>query len=215
VNSRVTFWSVGGVAAACVLLLGAVRPRAVGCDPAGNVKFICDQLAPEDLVLVPGGDWVISSGMAANGAIRAISVRDRATTVLFPAAAAKVRPDTRTYPSCPGPLDPASAKNKIRAHGLYVRPGKNATPPLWVVHHGDRESIEIFELDARARPPLLTWTGCAVAPDPVGLNSVVGLADGGFVTTNFSPRGQDAAARTRMMAGENNGELWEWHTASG
>src|SRR5499427_1607446 len=215
VNSRVRLWIVAGVSAACLLLAGSGRPRAAGCDPAGNVQFICDQLAPEDLVLVPGGDWVISSGMAANGAIRAIGVRDRATTVLFPAATAKTRSDTRTYPSCPGPLDPAAEKEKFRAHGLYIRAGKNAVHTMWVVHHGDRESIEVFELDARARPPVLTWTGCAVAPDPVGLNSVVGLADGGFVTTNFSPRGQDAAARTKMMAGENNGELWEWHTASG
>ena len=80
-----------------------------------------------------------------------------------------------------------------------------------MVHHGNRESIEIFELDARPKPPVLTWIGCAIAPDPIGLNSVVGLPDGGFVTTNFSPRTSDAEARTRMMAGENNGELWEWH----
>jgi len=106
VNHRVPLWIVAAVAAACVLLVESGRPRAAGCDPAGNVRFICDQLAPEDLVLTPAGDWVISSGMAANGAIRAISVRDRATTVLFPAAAAKIRPDTKTYPSCPGPLDP-------------------------------------------------------------------------------------------------------------
>jgi len=60
VNCRIPFWIVAGVSAACVLLVGAVRPRAAGCDPAGNVQFICDQLAPEDLVLVPGGDWVIA-----------------------------------------------------------------------------------------------------------------------------------------------------------
>lgn len=214
VNSRVPLGIAAGISAACVLLVGPVGPRAAGCDPAGNVQFICDQLAPEDLALVPGGEWVISSGMAANGAIRAISLRDKTTTVLFPAASSKVRRDTKTYPSCPGPIDPAE-RDKFRAHGLYLRAGKNSVHTLWVVHHGDRESMEVFELDARARPPVLTWTGCAVAPEPIGLNSVVGLPDGGFVTTNFSPRGEDAAARTRMMAGEINGELWEWHTASG
>ena len=67
----------------------------------------------------------------------------------------------------------------------------------------------------RSKPPTLTWIGCAVAPDPIGLNSVVGLPDGGFLTTNFSPRGTDAAGRARMMAGEINGELWEWHTGTG
>ena len=42
-----------------------------------------------------------------------------------------------------------------------------------------------------------------------------GLPDGGFIATNFLARGIDAASRTKMMAGEKNGELWEWHTASG
>ena len=73
--------------------------------------------------------------------------------------------------------------------------------------YGKRESIEVFEVDARARTPTLTWIGCAVAPDPIGLNSVIALADGGFIATNYLPRGGDASARTKMMAGENNGEL--------
>jgi sugar lactone lactonase YvrE len=83
---------------------------------------------------------------------------------------------------------------------------------LYVVHHGNRESIEVFEFDARAKA--LTWIGCAVAPEPIGLNSVVALPDGGFASTNFRPRGA-ARGRANMEAGEKNGELWEWHAASG
>jgi len=190
-------------------------PRAAGCDAVGNVRFICDQAGPEDLFPVPGGEWVLSSGMAASGAaIRVINVRDRTTTVLFPNAGAKSRPDTKIYSTCPGPID-TSEKDKFRAHGLYLRAGSGGAHKLFVVHHGTRESIEVFDLDARSRPPALTWIGCAVAPDPIGLNSVVGLPDGGFVTTNFTPRGVDPAVRAKMMAGENLGEVWEWHTATG
>src|SRR5207247_11202071 len=76
-------------------------------------------------------------------------------------------------------------------------------------------STVIFHLYDRRTRPTLTWIGSAVAPDPLELNSVVGLPDGGFVTTNFSPRAADAAGRGRMMAGENNGEVWEWHTGTG
>ena len=203
-----------GVSVACALLLGIAGPRAEGCGPAGTVRFVCDQVGPEDLFLVPGGEWVLSSGMAANGAIRLISVRDKTTTVLFPTESPKVRPDTKTYNSCPGPIDPAE-KEKFRAHGIYLRAGKNSVHTLYVVHHGNRESIEVFEFDGRTKPPALTWIGCAVAPDPIGLNSVVGLPDGGFVTTNFSPRGADPSMRAKMRAGENNGEVWEWHTGTG
>jgi len=195
------------------LLFGNTEASAAGCDAVGNVRFICDQLGPEDLVAVPGSEWVLSSGTAVNGAIRLINIRDKTTTVLFPAATSRERLNKKTYDSCPGPI--GSEGDKFRAHGLYLRPGANAVHTLYVVHHGNRESIEVFEFDARPRPPTLTWIGCAVAPDPIGLNSVAGLPDGGFITTNFSPRGSDAAARTRMMAGENNGELWEWHTSTG
>ena len=74
----------------------------------------------------------------------------------------------------------------------------------------------MFQVDACGTTPALTWIGCAIAPDPIGLNSVVPLPGGGFVTTNFVERGANAsAARTRMMAGENNGELWEWLTGKG
>jgi hypothetical protein len=61
---------------------------------------------------------------------------------------------------------------------------------------------------------VLTWIGCAVAPDPIGLNEVLPLPDGGFIGTDFLARG-DANARTRMSAGEVNGALWEWHTGKG
>jgi hypothetical protein len=195
------------------LMLSIAGTRAAGCDPVGDVRFICDQVVPEDLFPVPGGEWVLSSGMGANGAIRLISIRDKTTTVLFPAASSRVRPDTRTYNSCPGPID-LSNREQFRAHGLYLRPGERSVHTLYLVHHGSRESIEIFEFDGRARPPVLTWIGCAVAPDRVWLNSVVGLPDGGFVTTNFSPAGQVSDMRARIAAGTNNGELWEWHTAT-
>ena len=193
--------------------VGTVGPRAAGCDPLGDVRFICDQVGPEDLAVVPGSQWVIAGGMAANAAIRLINVRDKTTTVLFPAATPSERWDKKTYSACPGPID-LTQRERFRAHGLYLRPAKNQVHTLFVVHHGTRESIEVFEFDMRAKQPTLTWVGCAVAPDPIGLNSVVGLADGGFITTNFSPRGADAAARGRMMKGENNAELWEWHPDS-
>ena len=202
-----------GIVIALSLVGGSVEVRAAGCEAIGNVRFICDQLGPEDLAAVPGSDWVLSSGMAANGAIHLINLRDKSTTVLFPSAASRERPNKKTYESCPGPI--GSEGDKFRAHGLYLRPGQNAVHTLYVVHHGGRESIEIFEFDARPKAPTLTWIGCAVAPDPIGLNSVVGLSDGGFITTNFLPRGTDAAARERMMAGEINGEVWEWHPDTG
>jgi hypothetical protein len=95
---------------------------------------------------------------------------------------------------------------------LYLQEGRNSVHKLYVVVHGGREAVEVFELDAKPQTPTLTWIGCAVAPDPIGLNSVRALPDGGFIATNFLPRNRQMAA---LQKGEVNGELWEWHTASG
>ncbi len=93
-----------GIVITLSLVSGSVKARAAGCDALGNVRFICDQLGPEDLVAVPGSEWVLSSGMAANGAIRLINQRDKSTTVLFPSETSTERPNKKIYDSCPGPI---------------------------------------------------------------------------------------------------------------
>src|SRR5215471_11721573 len=142
-----------GIVVTLSLIGGSIEARAAGCDPIGSVRFICDQLGPEDLAAVPGSEWVLSSGMAANGAIRLINLRDKSTTVLFPSATSTERPNKKIYDSCPRPM--GSEGDKFRAHGLYLRPGPNAVHTLYLVHHGDRESIEVFEFNARPKPPTL------------------------------------------------------------
>src|SRR5438552_5772264 len=183
------------------------------CTPGGT-QYICGQQAPEDLVLVPNSDWVIASVFAGSGGIRLINTRDKSTTTAYPSPTSKEQFDRKTYNTCPGPPD-AAEKAMFRTHGLALRAGRNSVHALYAVHHGGRESIEVLDLHARGKPPTLTWVGCAVAPEPVGLNSVVALPEGGFAATNFLARNVDAGARGKMLAGENNGEIWEWHTGTG
>jgi len=191
--------------------LAAQAPAA--CAPARDVQFVCGQNGPEDLVGVPGGQWVVASAFGGSG-VNLIRVSDRTSSVAYPSASAKERFDAKAYAGCPGPLD-AAAKAKFSTHGLSLQPGRNSVHRLLVVAHGSRESVEVFELDARPSTPTLTWIGCAVAPDPIGLNSVRWLADGGFVASNFLARNIDADSRAKMLAGERNGELWDWHVGTG
>jgi hypothetical protein len=203
------------VAVAWSLAVSAQQQQAPpGCTPAGNVQFVCGQQGPEDLVVVPGLQWVVASSFGGSGGIYLIRASDRSSTLAYPGTMPRERLDAKTYGSCPGPPD-AAWKAKFLTHGLSIQPGDNSVHRLFVVAHGGRESVEVFEVDARSATPALTWIGCAVAPDPVGLNSVRGLPDGGFVASNFLARGIDAGSREKMMAGEKNGELWEWHSATG
>jgi hypothetical protein len=186
-------------------------PAPAKCEAIGDVQFVCGQNGPEDLVVVPGSQWVVASSYGGSGGVMLIRVSDRMSSVAYPGAAPKERLDAKTYNTCPGPPD-AAFKAKFLTHGLYLQEGRNSVHTLYVIVHGGREAVEVFELDAKPQPPTLTWIGCAVAPDPIGLNSVRALPGGGFIATNFLPRNQQMAA---LQKGAVNGELWEWHTASG
>ena len=203
---------------ACMML--AVSPFMLTVEPAhaqppppppctDSAEDICGQLAPEDLVAV-GSDWVAASAYSGSGGLALVSTRDRSTRIVYPAASARNRHDEATYPDCPSP--PSAG---FQTHGLYVLPGNGPIYKIFAVAHGPRESIEVFTVDTSATEPVATWIGCAIAPDPIGLNSVRGLEDGGFITTNFQDRGEAQSAFGEIMNGKVNGQLWEWHTDSG
>lgn len=186
--------------------------RAQGCDARGPIRFICGMPNPEDVVAVPGGRWVLVSGMN-GGAIHAVDLKTHTPTRMFPSPNARERLDRKTYTSCPGPIDPAE-KDKFSAHGLNIRPGRGGVHTVYLVHHGFRESIEVFEMDVTPSTPTFTWIGCAVAPEEATLNSVAPLPHGGFVATNpYNKRIPDA--RNRAGKGEVAGEVREWEPGKG
>jgi hypothetical protein len=187
----------------------APAPEQRPCDPSDR-HWVCGQQTPEDVVVLPGDHWAFASVYRGAGGIHLINVSEHSSVTAYPSPSVKERLDNKTYPDCPGP-----PRGEFTTHGLYIEAGKGSVLRLMAVGHGARESIEVFRVDTRAATPTLTWIGCVIAPDPIGLNSVRGLADGGFITTNWLPRGGGQEAMDKMMAGEKNGELWEWHTASG
>ncbi|PYR47414.1 MAG: hypothetical protein DMF89_19015 [Acidobacteria bacterium] len=189
-------------------VLTVVRAQQGGCAPDGNVKFICGVVSPEDLVAVPRSEWVVASGFS-GGAVHLVNTRDYTTTEVFPVATPRERFDKKMYAACPGPIDPGE-KDKFSAHGLAVREGSNNVHTVYVVHHGFRESIEVFEVDTRAKPPTFTWVGCAIAPPTASFNSVSPVPGGGFVATNPNRRGPGAS-----QGGTNTGEVFEWSASEG
>jgi hypothetical protein len=204
------------VSLTAIVSLSAQQPPAAPpppCTNNGDMQFICGQAAPEDLIVLPGGQWVVAGSYAGAGGINLIRVSDRMSIKAYPTASSRDMLDAKTYPSCPGVPD-AATKARFQTHGLTLREGRNGVHTLMTVTHGAREAVDVFTIDTRTPTATFTWIGCAVAPDPIGLNSVRWLDDGGFIATNFLPRGNQQGMAA-MQKGEKNGELWEWHTASG
>lgn len=214
--AKAAAWMMAPAAGLMAVAAGAQAPAAreaaapASCDADGVFRYICGQAGPEDMIQVPGTRWVVVGSFSRKG-IKLVDSRTLAVSTIFPADNARVRFDARTYAGCPGPLagDELAA---FQSHGLALqkRPGGGFT--LYAIHHGSRETVEVFALDVAGTVPRLTWTGCVVAPMPIGLNSVAPLPGGGFIVSNFRQRGPgETEARALIAAGKNNGELWEWH----
>jgi hypothetical protein len=206
-------WFLGAAAMVGAPLASAA---SAGCEADGSVQFICGLGSPEDLIRIPDSDWVLVSGMADAATHRselyAIDVKTRTPKTIYPVkGGGKVNHDKKTYGACPGPLPGET----FGAHGVDVQPKGNGLHTLYAVNHALRETIEVFELDAKGGAvPTLTWVGCVVLPAKASGNGVVGLPDGGFITTNFKDPADNAAFQ-KMSAMQITGEVLEWKPGKG
>ena len=210
------------IAAAIGLLASAISSSRApagekGCAPMGRLHFICGPHHPEDLVLIPGTQWILVSGMGGAlpgsppgpGDLYLLNAADKRWHSIAQAALAAVNRNTKLYGDCPAP-DAA----QFISHGLAIRAGSDGRHTLYVINHGGRESVEVFAVDARGVEPRLSWTGCAVLTASAWLNAVVPLPGEGFiVTSTFGPK--DSQAQAKMASGQYAGAVYEWQPSGG
>ncbi len=173
------------------------------CKASGAYRFVCGPQNAEDLVLVPGTPWIIASGLAPGAAIYLVHSEQKTWSKLFPSNPGRAVQDTVRYRSCPGAPDP---ENFI-THGLNLRPGDNGHSTLYVVSHGGREAVEVFDVDATGAKPALTWTGCVMMPKGLQANSVASFSDGSLLATVELEPGKTTG---EAIAGEATGGVYEW-----
>jgi hypothetical protein len=56
-----TWFSATALAGIAMLLVACGPEAIVGCDPRGDLTPLCGLRNPEDLVVVPGGGWLVAS----------------------------------------------------------------------------------------------------------------------------------------------------------
>ena len=208
-----------------ILAMAATVPGAAQqaeCAPKGELSFACGLFAPEDLVAVSGTRWIITSSMpmgAGVGGLYLVDSRDRSVHRVD-LAADKAAPPTfassaaeATAAGRCAPLDPT----KFVSHGLYFAQGKGAVHRLYVMGHGGREAIELFNVDATGDRPVVRWAGCVPLPEGVEGNSVAALPEGGFMVTTLYDPGETAwpVRVGKLASGAPTGGVIEWQAASG
>lgn len=173
------------------------------CKVSGGYGFVCGPINAEDLVLVPGTDWVIASGMAQDAGLYLVNATDKSWDRIYPSEATGTQQDMAVYGNCPGAPD----ADNFQTHGLNIRLGADGHSTLYAVSHGGREAIEVFDVEADDDRPTVTWKGCVLMPEGLAANSVASFSDGSLVATVLVMPGKSA---NDSVAGKSTGAVFQW-----
>jgi sugar lactone lactonase YvrE len=188
-------------------------PAQLPCGAQTNGEVLCGTRSPEDLELTPDGKYLIVSQFV--GAGRGGAVTTGAGLVIFDIAAKTftklaISNDPRKDwgdPACPGPVGEVMVP-----HGISLAKRASGAMQLYVVNHGGRESIEMFELKKSGTSWSLVWHGCVTSKD--AFNDVAVLRDGSFVGTH--PTAMRAPGDSSdLFAGKPSGWVSRWSAGKG
>lgn len=215
---RVALAVIASVGSAC----GGGAPPILECADAPGMHPVCGFQNPEDLAVLPGGKALLVSQFGAMDGTRAgnlavFRLEGEALTPLFPTGGTGGTPDVAAGerwadPECPPPTAAFSP------HGIDLAPRPDGRLALYVVNHGGRESVELFEVTPTDDGATLAWRGCALPPDETFMNDVVALPDGNFLVTHMYPKRDGIAgflAVVRGMLGMDTGYVLEWSPKDG
>jgi outer membrane protein assembly factor BamB len=113
--------------------------------------------------------------------------------------------------SCPGPIGDA-----LTGHGTSLVKRSNGAWQLFVVNHGGRESVEMYELKQTGGAWNALWHGCVVSQKD--FNDVAALADGTFIATHptiLEPPAQPGAPPGNLFDGHPSGYVIRWAPGKG
>ena len=206
-TTLVTMTTTALVCLAAPMAAAAQPAPTAACAPGEVLEYVCGVPAPEDLVQVGDSRWIVASSLAdpadpdsVGAGLSLIDSKKRTATQIVPEAAAPRAP----YEECTEP----PAFDTFSTHGLSIRSDGDGTSTLFVVTHGAREAVEVFEVEsAGRRAPSFTWIGCVPAVAGAFNNSVVGLPDGRIVVTDFL---QAPATFEDIFSGAPTGAVYVW-----
>jgi hypothetical protein len=201
--SKLFTYKVGLLAIVIALAFSTVLGADDGCKASGDYSYICGPVSAEDLVLIPGTKWIVASGFGGEISLYLVDSEQKSWVDFYPTVEPRARQNMATYGACPGSPDP----NSFVAHGLNIRPGAGGHSTLYVVGHGGREAIEVFDVDASGDAPVLTWIGCVMTPDGMQANSVASFADGSLIATIPLHTG---ILINEAIGGKPTGAVYEW-----
>ena len=190
-------------------------PRAdpiLDCVPEGNARPICEFTNPEDIVALPGGQAILLGEYGASsevpGRLVVFELESEKQHTVFRGG----RGNGAAEPGW-GDQNCATPPGKaFNAHGIDLVRRDDGRLQLLVVQHGSREAVELFEVTGSGADWRVEWRGCVPAPPGAWLNSVAGVSNGDFYTTQMTPLGFDV---TQGLSSEITGHAFAWSQSEG
>jgi hypothetical protein len=198
---------------------GRATPPLQGCDPAAGIVPDCRFQNPEDLVASPSGRYILVSqfGDLAGGragSLVAFDPADDTIAQLFPDGPVARPEDGIDWGDAACPPPPTDV---FSPHGIDIETLNDGRHALYVVNHGGRESVEMFEVADDGAEVSLTWRGCVLAPEQGYFNDLAVLRDGRFWVSQMFPRDANVlwtVVRMQML-GHTPGFAYEWRSEAG
>ncbi len=177
-------------AALAVLLLGAEASQAqaiIECEPKGNARPICGFSNPEDIVALPGDQAILigeyGASAAFSGRLLVLELESEKQHTVFRGGQGMATAEPGWGdPACTTPPDA-----KFNSHGIDLVRRDDGRLQLLVIQHGSREAVELFEVMGAGTDWQVAWRGCVPSPPNASLNSIAGVSNGDFYTTQMVP----------------------------
>ncbi|MEJ7927450.1 SMP-30/gluconolactonase/LRE family protein [Sphingobium sp. AN641] len=176
--------SIGGLFVGLLGLAGSAisaKPAMETCPSSGDLKFLCGIQIPEDLAVLQGGRWIITSGAARGSGLHLVDGATKRWQRWIAPAGAKARAPFDQCKVQPAPDD-------LVIDGINLRQNGRRHATLYAVNHGGAsrgvgERIEVFDIDMAQDKPTLTWAGCLPWSGKLEGNAVVAASDGTVYAT--------------------------------
>src|SRR5579872_6413269 len=186
-------------------------PPLASCGVHGDIEVLCGTRSPEDLELTPDGKYLIATQFVNQGRNTTppglgMALFDLQKKTFTKMAVTDAPDKSWGDAACPGPIGDA-----LVSHGESLAKRKNGAWALYVVNHGGRQSIEMYELKKASGGWVLVWRGCEVAAHDY--NDVAILPDGGLVGTY--PTGLNNGGQGGPFSGGVTGYVARWEPGKG
>ena len=205
---------------ACVVLViscASDAPVEKDCSVKGEVTPICKFKNPEDAVVLPNGQIIVSQmgnlEELSPGSLVLLDIDNKSVKTLFGQGSTLYDVGENSWGSADCKVNPHEF---LSPHGISLLSRADKRLQLMVVNHGGRESVEFFEVLFGGAGVSMLWRGCVLAPNKEFFNDVVALPDGGFIVSSmYATKGPKLfglhLGGYKALLGMDSGYLSEWH----